>query len=378
MTHLSEALLGWYAAEQRDLPWRHTHDPYAIWVAETMLQQTRVEAVRPYYAHWMVQFPTIEALAAADEQAALRLWEGLGYYHRARNLHAAARKVIAAGGELPTTVDGLRRLPGIGPYSAAAIAAIAFGRDEIALDGNLRRVLARLFDFEGDVRSAEGEAYLRERAQAHLPPGRAGAFNQALMDLGAVICLPRSPACEVCPLQAECRARQRGVERQRPVRSARRAVPEHLAAAGVLRRDGRVLIAQRPPNKLLGGLWEFPGGKAEPGESIDAALRRELREELGVEVEVVDHLGSYRHAYTHFRVTLYAFECALQRGQPQALEHPALRWVTLRQLAGFPMGKIDRQIARRLEAEARSARRRASKTKEPGNGAQAGRLRKAR
>jgi A/G-specific adenine glycosylase len=378
MTHLSEALLGWYATEQRDLPWRRTNDPYAIWVAETMLQQTRVEAVRPYYARWMKKFSTIEKLAAADEQAVLRLWEGLGYYHRARNLRAAARTVVAAGGALPTTAEGLRRLPGIGPYSAAAIAAIAFGRDEIALDGNLRRVLARLFDFAGDVRSAEGEAFLLRRAHAHLPAGQASAFNQALMDLGAVVCLPRSPACESCPLQAKCRSRQRGVERQRPVRPARRSVPEYLAAAGVLRRDGRVLIAQRPPNKLLGGLWEFPGGKAEPGESIDAALRRELREELGVEVEVADHLGSYRHAYTHFRVTLYAFECVLRSGRPRALEHPALRWVALRELAAFPMGKIDRQIARRLEAETRPVRPRLAKTGGAGKVARTGRPRKAR
>jgi A/G-specific adenine glycosylase len=186
------------------------------------------------------------------------------------------------------------------------------------------------------------------------------------MDLGAVVCRPRSPACEICPLQAECRARQHGVEHQRPVRPARRSVPEYLAAAGVLRRDGRVLIAKRPPNKLLGGLWEFPGGKAEPGESIDAALRRELREELGVEVEVADHLGSYRHAYTHFRVTLYAFECILRSGRPRALEHPALRWVAPRELAAFPMGKIDRQIARRLAVEPRTARRRTAKATAPG------------
>jgi A/G-specific adenine glycosylase len=356
MTPLSQALLAWYAAEGRDLPWRHTADPYAIWVSETMLQQTRVETMQPYYARWMARFPTIEALAAADVQDVLRIWEGLGYYRRAHHLHSAARHVAAAGGALPTTAAALRRLPGIGPYSAAAIAALAFGRDEIAIDGNLRRVLSRLFDLEIDAESREGEARLLEEAHAHLPPGRAGAFNQALMDLGARICLPRTPACERCPLVNHCLARQQGTQRLRPVRAGRPAPIEAIAVAGVLRRDGRVLLAQRPAGKLLGGLWEFPGGKVEPGEAADAALRRELREELAVEVEVIDHVGSYRHAYTHLQVTLHAFECRLRRGRPRAIEHPALRWVTVRELARFPMGKIDRQIARQLAANAAGAR----------------------
>jgi A/G-specific adenine glycosylase len=358
MPTLSRSLLDWYAVHQRDLPWRRTRDPYAIWVAETMLQQTRVETVIPYFQRWMRRFPTLESVASASEQQVLRLWEGLGYYSRARNLHRAARRIRAEhGGQLPRTRDELIRLPGIGPYSASAIAAIAFDEPELALDGNLRRVLCRLLDFAGDPRAPEGVRHLRQQALPWIPEGRAGDFNQALMDLGAMVCVPRQPACERCPLRRECGAYRHATQALRPVRRVRTPIPERIAAAAVIRRGQTVLIARRPPGGLLGGLWEFPGGKAEPGESIDQTLRRELREELAIEVDVLDTLGRYDHVYTHFRVSVYAFECRLRGRPPQLLEHTDLRWVRPESLARFPMGKADRAIARRWRATFRGAGR---------------------
>jgi A/G-specific adenine glycosylase len=346
---LSKALLVWYGANARDLPWRRTHDPYAIWVSEIMLQQTRVEAVLPYYKRWMARFPDIHTLAAASQEEVLALWEGLGYYSRARHLHRAAQVLVAEhGGRLPETAAELERLPGIGRYTAAAIATFAFGADAIALDGNLRRILSRLFDLPLDPRTPEGERRLLAQAAGLLPRGRASEFNQALMDLGATICTPRSPDCLRCPLAQACLARARRTQAQRPVRARRRPIPHRTVAAAVLRRNGDVLVGRRPEGSLLGGLWEFPGGKQESGETLKACLRRELREELGVKVVVGEEIGAFENTYTHFRVTVHAFECRLASGEPRALDHSEIRWTPIARLGRLPMGKIDRAIARRI------------------------------
>ncbi|RME08232.1 MAG: NUDIX domain-containing protein [Anaerolineae bacterium] len=251
---------------------------------------------------------------------------------------------------MPRTETALRALPGIGEYTAAAIAALAFGADTVALDGNLRRVLARVFDVRLPARSAEGERRLRSLAQAHLPPGRAADFNQALMDLGASICTPRRPACARCPLADLCRARELGVQEARPVRRARPATPHYVVTAAIIQREGRVLLGQRPPQGLLGGLWEFPGGKQQPGESLTTCLRREIDEELGLKIQVGDRLGSFRHAYTHFRVTLHAFFCqAEENASPQRRAHARLTWARLEELDKYPMGKLDRMISAALQ-----------------------------
>ncbi len=342
----SARLLDWYALNARSLPWRGRPDPYAVWVSEIMLQQTRVETVIPYYQLWMSRFPSVAALARADLQEVLAAWEGLGYYSRARNLHRAAQVVMAEyAGSLPNDPSDLRRLPGIGRYTAAAIASIAFGADEAALDGNIRRVLARLFDVSEPARSPQGERRLWELACLYLPPGRAGDYNQALMDLGATICLPRQPRCPDCPLMADCLAYRLGVQEQRPVLPQRPALPHYTVTAAVIQRDGKLLIARRPANGLLGGLWEFPGGKLQEGEDLPACLRREIKEELGVEIEVGAALGVYRHAYTHFSVTLHAFACRLISGEPLPLQASDLRWSAPAELPDYPMGKLDRRIS---------------------------------
>ncbi|MCX7608440.1 MAG: A/G-specific adenine glycosylase [Anaerolineales bacterium] len=344
-----EKLLAWYEKHARSLPWRNVSDPYAIWISEVMLQQTRVEAVIPYFERWMKRFPTVADLAAAPEQDVLALWEGLGYYRRARNLHQAARIIMAKyGGQIPRELSALRRLPGVGRYTAAAIASIAYGLDVATLDGNLKRVLARLFNIEEPVDTPAGEKRLWALAEQHLPRGRAGDYNQALMDLGATLCLPRAPRCPLCPVNEFCQARALGVQESRPVRQPKKETPHYTVTAAVIRRNGRVLLAQRPSRGLLGGLWEFPGGKVEPGESLPEALRREIREELAVDIQVGAPLGVYRHAYTHFRITLHAFLCSLDVGEPRPLEAPALAWVDLASLEDYPMGKVDRLIARQL------------------------------
>jgi A/G-specific adenine glycosylase len=350
------ALLDWYASHARQLPWRvHANtntaiSTYAVWVSEIMLQQTRVETVIPYFERWMQRFPTIASLAEAPLADVLSTWEGLGYYSRARNMQQAARVIEREHhGELPSSLRDLIALPGIGKYTAGAIASIAFGKDEPALDGNIRRVLARCFDVSEPAKSATGERKLWELARAHLPPGRAGDYNQALMDLGATICTPRSPNCPNCPLVEQCLAYQQGIQEQRPVLVARVQIPHYTVTAAVIRRDNHVLICQRPLNGLLGGMWEFPGGKLHEGETLADCLRREIAEELNAEIEVGESLGVFHHAYTHFRVTLHAFWCQLNNGsEPQPVEVKDLHWVHPCELTHYPMGKIDRQISRHV------------------------------
>jgi A/G-specific adenine glycosylase len=349
LTPFSEKLLTWYAAHARDLPWRGHPDPYAVWVSEIMLQQTRVETVIPYYQKWMAYFPTVFDLAVAPQQDVLALWEGLGYYARARNMHRAAGLIVEQfDGQIPVDAETLQTLPGIGRYTAAAIASIAFNQDDAALDGNIRRVLARVFDVTEPARSTIGERLLWQLAEEHLPPGSAGQYNQAIMDLGAMVCTPKSPNCNACPLAGICQARALGIQEERPVMKTKSATPHHTVTAAIIRRNGQVFIAQRPEKGLLGGMWEFPGGKTESGESLDACLKREICEELGIDIEISKPFGIYQHAFTHFRITLHAFECMLADGSPVAREHQNLRWVKPAELKNFPMGKIDRQIADQL------------------------------
>jgi A/G-specific adenine glycosylase len=348
-TSLGTRLLNWYVENARHLPWRDDRDPYLIWVSEIMLQQTRVETVVPYFERWIERFPTLNSLAQASQQEVLSVWEGLGYYSRARNLHRAAQIVVAEyGGVIPKDVRRLRQLPGIGRYTAGAIASIAFGIDEPTLDGNIRRVLSRVFDVVTPARSIEGEKILWELAASHLPPGQASEYNQALMDLGSLICTSRQPLCTKCPLSDICKAYALGVQDERPVKLSKAPVPHHTVTTAIIQRDEQVLIGQRPPRGLLGGLWEFPGGKLKPGEEFVTGLQREICEELGVEIEVGDAFGVYQHAYTHFRITLHAFLCKLNGSEPRNLYHTTLKWVNPPSLVNYPMGKVDRQIAKNL------------------------------
>ncbi len=350
-TDLASPLLAWYKRAARDLPWRNNLDPYVVWISEIMLQQTRVDTVIPFFTRWMERFPGVADLAQASLQDVLVVWEGLGYYGRARNLHQAAQIILEQyGGRLPEDVTQLKKLPGIGRYTAGAIASIAYGKNVPAVDGNARRVLSRIFNIHEPLLSPTSENRLWSLAAEYLPADKAGDFNQALMDLGAQICTPRKPLCDVCPAAQICQAKLLGIQEEIPVRLKKPAVPHHIVAAAVIQNGGRVLIAQRPADGLLGGLWEFPGGKMQPGEDLMACLEREIMEELSANIVVGAPLGVYRHAYTHFRVTLHAYFCKLaNHSQPRATQVEDLRWVAISELFDFPMGKIDRLISKDLQ-----------------------------
>ena len=341
---LATQLLTWYNTQKRTLPWRDHPDPYAVWVSEIMLQQTRVDTVIPYFEKWMKLFPTVKALASANEQDVLNAWEGLGYYSRARNLHKAA-KVVAEkfNGELPRNLEDLRSLPGIGRYTVGAIASMAFGMDEATLDGNLRRVFSRLFDVDEFADSPVGEKILWELAAQNLPKGQAGDYNQALMDLGATICLPKNPRCLLCPLMSLCKARENGTQELRPVLKPKKAVPSYVHAAAVIVERGRVLLNQRPADGLLGGMWEFPNARIDGDPA--KALVKALKVATQIQVKKKEALHVVEHAYSHFKVTVHPFVCE----KVFIPKDKSLKWVKLGELEDFPMGKVDRLIARQIK-----------------------------
>lgn len=355
LSQLPELLLAWWDDGHADLPWRRSRDPYRVWVAEIMLQQTQITTVIPYYERWMERFPTVEALAAASLDEVLKAWEGMGYYSRARNLHAAAQMVVRElDGRIPQTVSGLLKLKGVGRYTAGAIASIAFNQPAPVLDGNVTRVFSRLLDLEEDVTETATQRKLWALAEELVPADRPGDYNEALMELGQRICVPARPLCHLCPVAALCLAQQRGTQLERPVRPPRRNTPHYDVVAGIIwRDDGRFLIAQRPAEGLLGGLWEFPGGKQEPGETLAEALRREIAEELAIDIEVGAHQVTVKHAYTHFRITLHAFHARHIAGRPQHIGVANHAWVTLDDLDHYAFALTDRKIIASLREDGR-------------------------
>ena len=311
-----------------------------------MAQQTRLETMLPYYQRWMQRFPDLRSLALANEQQVLAAWEGLGYYSRAQNLRYAALQVQEKfGGELPRDVENLRSLPGIGPYTAGAIASLAFGLDEIAVDGNTQRVLARLFDVNLPLGSGKGQRQLCALAAAHLPPGRAAEYNQALMDLGAEICTPRQPKCVVCPLAAQCRAYAQGIQEQRPVKTLVRKAPLRNFAAAVIQQRGQVLLVKRPASGLLAGMWEFPNTGLPSSRRAKSHLRQAMRKNLGIDLPLVEKLGVYEHAYSHFRAHVQVYVGRMNGKRPSVIAERPHRWLKLAEAELLPMGKLDRRIA---------------------------------
>lgn len=361
-------LLRWAGGKLRGWPWRdEPHEPYRTWVSEVMLQQTQAATVAPYFTRFVERFPDVQTLADASLDEVLKTWEGLGYYSRARNLHKAAQIVaVEHGGQLPRSLEGLMKLPGIGRYTAGAIASIAFGVDAPVLDGNVRRVLCRLFAIRGDPRAAATQKQLWQLAESLLPPGQAGAFNEALMELGATVCTPRAPDCAHCPLAGTdqagdrqgrpyrhapaatsagvCEAYAQGIAESLPVKAARRPLPYYDVTAAVIRKRGKLLIAQRRSGDMLGGLWEFPGGKCQDGETLPACLRREIKEELGITIEVGEKIVAVKHAYTHFKITLHAFACRHVAGRVRAVGVADWHWVTPDELDAFAFPVTDQKI----------------------------------
>lgn len=341
-------MVNWFRKHARDLPWRGTRDPYRVWVSEIILQQTRVDQGTPYIERFLKRFPTVEALARAEIDQVLKLWEGLGYYSRARNLHRAAVVVTAHGAGLPHCAADWMELPGVGRYTAGAIASIAFDEPVPVLDGNVKRVLARLLDLETSIDESPTVDMLWKVSE-DLVRGRApGDFNQAMMELGAAVCMPRSPDCGACPVSSYCLSKANGTQNSRPVRRAKKQVPHKEIVVAAIRKNGRYLLGKRPMEGLLGGLWEFPGGKVEPGEDHESALLRELREELGIEVEVGELIACVNHAYSHFKVTLNVYACRHVSGTPRPNAHTELKWVPRKRFSDFTFPKANHKFLSRL------------------------------
>jgi A/G-specific adenine glycosylase len=315
---ISRRLLAWFSRSARRMDWRETGDPYRIWVSEIMLQQTRLEAVTPYYRRFVSAFPTLRSLAESSPDEVMKLWEGLGYYSRARNLHRAARIVERDhGGRLPGEPEALAALPGIGLSTAGAVAAIAFRKDAPILDANAKRVIARLFAVTGDLSRSPAARFLWEASRGLIPPGKGRETALALMDLGATVCTPRRPGCPACPLRPLCEGHRRGIQETIPAKAAKKVLPHHdVVAAWIAGGKGTVLVGRRPERGLLGGLWELPGGRRKPQETREEALRRLLREEWGMGVAVGDRLASLPHGFSHFRITLHAYRCRRTSGRP--------------------------------------------------------------
>ena len=315
-----------------------------------MLQQTQVATVWPYYTRWMKLFPTVEALAKADLDQVLKIWEGLGYYSRARNLHKAAHYVVQNyNGTLPDSVESLLKIPGIGPYTAAAVASLAFGHPVPLIDGNVLRVLTRVGRVKDDISKAKTKAIISSQLKPLIPEYDPGSFNQGLMDLGRVICSPRHPKCEDCPIQPACQAYRLGDMEQFPVKKKRPDSPHYEIVIGLIRRKDKVLIQKRPEEGLLGGLWEFPGGKIEAGEEGELALLREIKEETGLDVDICEKIGTIQHAYTHFKITLSAWFCDWKKGEPQTLAATKNRWINMHQIQEYAFPKANLKILELLK-----------------------------
>jgi len=396
---IKSKLLPWFAQNRRDLPWRKNRTPYRVWVAEIMLQQTRVDTVIDYYKRWMKAFPSWRALARAPQPDVLKAWEGLGYYSRARNLHAAAKiitdeykgnlsnawksgpRMNANGREcfqglekpklshlrkcdnFPRSGETddqcarspemqLRCLPGVGAYTAAAIASLAFGEDAAVVDGNVIRVLCRLFAFGGDTKTAAGKKKMQAWADELMVKGRVGESNEAMMEFGALVCLPKKPKCTECPMQKSCAAFAKGIPDKYPVMKKKKKVPHIVVGAAVtVNRKGEVMIAQRLEGDMLGGLWEFPGGKLEPDETIEECIARELKEELGINVEVGEFLMTVKHAYSHFTMTMHVYFTKIVSGRPRLIHCADYRWVKPANLLTFAYSKADLHVVAKLQGK---------------------------
>jgi A/G-specific adenine glycosylase len=342
----SSALIQWYNQNERPLPWRANRDPYRIWVSEIMLQQTRVDQAIPYFLRFVEAFPTVEELAKADQHDVLMLWEGLGYYSRARNLHASAKIVLDKfDGNVPDNLIDIKSLKGVGDYTSAAILSIAFNKKHAVVDGNVMRVITRYLGIESDIRLTSVKKQVQDFVDSEIPGDHPSEFNQAMMEVGSMVCTPKNPKCDGCPLQLNCIGYQTMRTDVIPYKSPSKKVPHHKIVVGVIENEsGEILIAKRPEDVMLGGLWEFPGGKMESGESELDTLNREIYEELGVEICDENRFYEVKHAYSHFKITLVAYKCKISGGKPKPVTSSEIKWVSKNNLVHHPFPKANRKL----------------------------------
>jgi A/G-specific adenine glycosylase len=339
---IQSKLLRWFEKNGRDLPWRKTRDPYAIWVSEIMLQQTQVTTVIPYYQKFIKSFPTIHHLAKSDLSKVLKVWEGLGYYSRARNLHRASQIVLTRfHGKIPETLKDLLDLPGIGRSTAGSILSFAFHKDAPILDGNAKRVLSRLFAVSSNPVKSKTEGLLWQISESLIPKGFSNPFNQALMDLGSMLCTPKDPQCPRCPLHRFCKGRASGKPERYPPKELKRTIPHVESVSAVIKKNGQVLLNPRPPSGLLGGLWEFPNWRIE-GKGrlrLRLRLRNTIKKEMGLNVKVDELIGVLHQTFSHFKLTLHVYYCIAMGKNKKG------RWVAVGNLHLLPMSRIHRRIA---------------------------------
>lgn len=347
-----EPLLQWFKKTNRELPWRRTYDPYHVWISEIMLQQTQMARGVAYFHRWIGRFPDVHSVANAAENEILKYWEGLGYYSRARNLHKAAKQIVDDyAGEVPCEYVNLLTLPGVGPYTAAAVASVAGNNDIPVVDANVNRVFARLFDISEPVKSKQVQQRIHALATEILPSGKARLYNQALMDLGGLVCTPKSPDCLLCPIAFACGALQAGTTHKRPVVLKGRKTVSQQNVAGIILWDEKVYIQQRKATDVWGGLWEFPGGVLVAGEP-SGSLAKSILLQTGLPVEVKEEITTAIHQYTHHKITLYCYLCSLQGEQAEVAltAGQKYRWVYPGQLQSFAFPAGPRKVLEYLKA----------------------------
>ena len=338
-------LLKWFHTNQRKLPWRENRDPYKIWISEVMLQQTQVNTATPYFIKFIKRFPDIKSLANANTQEVLKLWEGLGYYARARNMFRAAQMINQNhGSKIPKDYKDAIKLPGFGDYITAAVLSQAFNLPYPVVDGNVKRVLSRIFLIDSPVNSSNSKNVFKDKAALLLDQVHPGDFNQAKMELGALVCKPNNPLCMNCPVSEYCQAFLENKQTFYPVKIKKKPIPKYKFVVGIIHKNGRVLIVRRKSTGLLGGLWEFPGGKIKKGENTVNACSREMREKVNVTISQTEFVTEIKHAYTHFKIKMEIFKCQYSSGKISLKEHQDFRWITINEISDFPVHRANLKI----------------------------------
>tara|TARA_B100001250_G_C19816896_1_gene798984 strand:+ start:3512 stop:4576 length:1065 start_codon:yes stop_codon:yes gene_type:complete len=339
--HFSLSILSWYNKQKRILPFRDIDDPYKIWLSEVMLQQTQIQTVIPYYKKWINKYPTLKSVANADQELLLKLWEGLGYYSRCKNFHKATKIVLREyGGIIPSNWSEFRALPGVGDYTAGSVLSIAYNQPYIAIDGNVKRVIARVLGLKN--LSNRNMSRIKKYLNNNILIDNPGDFNQALMELGARVCSPKNPSCELCPISIECKAFASGSSESYPSPAKKKKVPHYTVVVGLIWREDKFYIQKRVENGMLPGLWEFPGGKVEVGESLTHALRREIKEECGAQPKILKKIGEIKHAYTHFSITFHGYHC--EENNTSIHCHQNSQWIKPTQINKFPFPKANHKL----------------------------------
>ena len=350
---LQENLIQWFRKNQRPLPWRRHYRPYEVWVSEIMLQQTQVETALPYFDRWMKTLPSVEALARADQKIVLKLWEGLGYYSRARNIHESARRIMKDhGGAFPGNYDDILALKGIGRYTAGAIASIAFNQDKPIVDGNVLRVLSRVYAIAEPIDVEKNKEHFWKLQESLIPKNQARDFNQALMELGALVCLAQNPRCAVCPLRSECRAHLMKKTSEFPVRSAKKKTVKVTAAALIISKNKKYFLHRRPLGKIMGGLWEFPEWKLAQDKKISfGVIEKEIlgktKEEFGHSLKKINYLGIIKRNYTNHLETLHVFAGETEKNLKSNRSWPSI-WASAENFKKYPFSSAHAKIAKKL------------------------------